>query len=142
MRQKDSSGESRRKKLSMGQEVVLCSGKKMRAFNKGRCDRERGGEERCARRAGGYAAALPAPLKQVPKSRQRTLLTTRMSQSGPRSTTSAPFNPSTLRQPLLEAGLPVTQRASVGNSAASFPAELQHFPRLFLPQSLQSVWPS
>lgn len=38
------------------------------------------------------------------------------SKSGLRSTASASFNPSTLRQPLPEAGLPVTQRASVGSS--------------------------
>ena len=29
----------------MGQEVVLCSGKKMGVFNKGRYDRERGEEK-------------------------------------------------------------------------------------------------
>lgn len=42
MRQKDSSGKSRRKKYRMGQEVVLCSEQKMGVFNKDLCDRERG----------------------------------------------------------------------------------------------------
>ena len=100
MRQKDSSGKSQRKKYRMGQEVALCSDKKMGVFNTGRCDRERGGEKCWPLRAGTYGGALRALLKQVPKIRQRTLLTTCVSHSGPRSSTSASFKPSTLRRPL------------------------------------------
>lgn len=64
-------------------------------------------------KGGARCPAAPRSVRQVPKTPQRALLTTLMSQSGLRSTTSASLNPSTLRQPLTEAGLPVTQRASV-----------------------------
>lgn len=71
----------------MGQEVVLCSGKKMGAFTKDRHDRKREEEECTARREQEVTGRLRGLLKQVPKIQQRALLTTRMSHSGLRSTT-------------------------------------------------------
>ena len=71
----------------MGQEAVLCSGRKTAAFNTGR------GEGRSADPREQAARRPPPRPTEAPKIRQRASLTARVSQSGPRSTTPVSFTP-------------------------------------------------
>ena len=121
----------------MGQEVVLCSGKKMGVFTTGRCDRERGGEKCWPLRAGTYGGHPPSSVKAGSQDSTKGIINNMHESQWPQVKHFSFFQALRSEAAPFRSGLPVTQRASVGSSSASFPV-WRHFRRLFPPS--ESDW--